>query len=71
MGKKNKQSVIYDIIALVMAIIAMVFELILSEKVSNLLIIVSLALIVKLLFNLSKRDDSETSENSYTNNIDE
>lgn len=70
MGKKNKQSVIYDIIALVMAIIGMVFELILSEKVSNLLIIVSLVLIVKLLFNLSKRDDSETSD-TYTNNIDE
>ena len=48
----------------------MVFELILSEKVSNLLLIVSLALIVKLLFNLSKRDDSETSD-TYTNNIGE
>ncbi len=58
MCKKNKQSVIYDIIALVIAIIAMVFELILSEKVSDLLIIVSLVLIVKLLFNLSKRDDN-------------
>lgn len=62
MGKKNKQSVIYDIIALVIAIIAMVFELIMSEKVSDLLIIVSLVLIIKLLFNLSKRDDSETSD---------